>query len=383
MRYGDLKFYDKDFTPLAVFPRCTSVNWTLNFCGFGTAEIHMEKTEEVVRLLTENEYLFITQGDFQAVVTGIKIDTECVIFGKTPEWLLTKFLICNFRASNYISTGISASSVSCGAVKTAIGDKVTLITEPDESDESNKSGFFKEGAVSVYEIVESLLKSENLGFSFRFNVTDKSFTFKTLKGKENELLIISEEYKTSYDESFTVDLQKEASGGIYYHEPVYCGEWDADLNEPYLSVTPSNFGKYYTVITAGTKFGLTFSVGDKIFCTGKNGRFHRTKEAKAFPVTILPEDKGIFSWSAALDKTNENEANEELKGFKTEKITSFKTKNLVFGKDFSLGDILKTSYSSGDFCVTDKKIVTSVHLWEESGDFGCVPTLEKIIEEEN
>lgn len=378
MKYGDLRFYDKDFSLLAVLPRCVSVNWRLNFCGYGTAEIYLEKTEDIVRLLTENEYLFVTQGELQAVITGIKIDTECVIFAKTPEWLLTKFLVCDFSAEDFTSKQISASALACMAVDAALSDKVTLNTEPDETDESDKSKFTKEGAVSVHEIITELLKGENMGFSFKFNASDKSFTFKTLKSKKNETAVISEEYKTSYDESFTMDLQNEATGGVFYHTPVYCGEWDASSNKPALREIASNFGNYYTVTVSGRQFGIVFTAGEIIICKDKSGAFSRDSEAKPFPVKIPPEDKGIFSWSKGFNNKTENEATEELKNSKREESTSFKTKNLVFGKDFSLGDILKTSFSKDGFCVTCEKIVSSIHLWDEAGDSGCLPTLEKI-----
>ncbi len=146
MNYGDLRFYDKDLSLLASFPRYISVNWQVNFCGFGRAEIYLKKTEELVKILTGNEYLFITQGDFQAVVTGYKIDSECAIFAKTPEWLLTKFFVLDFS-----SQAVSASAVSCNAVETALGGKVSLKTIEAEGDKTDKTGFSKEGAISAYD----------------------------------------------------------------------------------------------------------------------------------------------------------------------------------------------------------------------------------------
>ncbi len=221
-----------------------------------------------------------------------------------------------------------------------------------------------------------------MGFSFRFNPSDKSFIFKVLKSRKNNGAIISEEFKTAYEESFTMDLQNEATGGIFYQKPINCGDWNAQTNTPALYETPENFGKYYTVTTGAMRFEIVFFPGDKIICMDKSGKFSKVEEAKPFPVLIEPEDNGIFSWSSMLLKTNETEAKEELSKFKREENASFKTKNLVFGKDFFLGDIIRTSLSCEGAQEKDERIVTGIHLWDEAGNRGSLPTIEKLKEKE-
>ena len=386
MVYGDLKFYDKDFSILSIYPDSISVNWQVKFKEYGTAEIHLPKSADTVKLLTENKYLFITQGDLQGIVTGYKLDDECVIFAKTPEWLLTKFVVADFNARNLVNdvlkTSVSASDLACLAVESALPESVKLYTETDKNDTSNQIDFFCDGAKSLYFLIREILKDEKLGFSFRFNVLDKSFRFKVLSAKENEDVRICSEFKTIYDESFICDLQNEAESVVFYQKVTDCGKYDAYSDDPRLYISPDNYGKFYTVTSSSFRVGLDLNEGDIILCKDKSGKFTKVTEAKPFPVVIGGQDNGIFSWSVALDNADEQEAQEKLKTLKCDESFSFKTKNLVYNKDFFLGDILKTSYVSEGFSVTDKKIVTGVHLWEESEGVGSLPTMEKITEEE-
>ena len=48
----------------------------------------------------------------------------------------------------------------------------------------------------------------------------------------------------------------------------YKGTWDASTNTPTLPETPAKRGDYYVTSTGGTRFGLTFEVGDWIISDG-------------------------------------------------------------------------------------------------------------------
>ena len=380
MRYGDIKIYDKDLTLLSIIPRYISVNWKLSFKSYGTAEIHLPKNEKIVELFTQNKYLFVTQGDMQAVVTGIKIDKDLTIFAKTLEWLLTKFWVCDFCARGLFretnDESVCAPKLASLVVKYVLGETVDLKIDYFEDDKTNLIDYEAEGAKNVYTIVRECLSEQNYGFSFRFDATEKCFIFKALLGKENQNIQLCDEYKTSYDSSFTYDIQNCASGGVYYHKLTDCGEWDVDRNIPELRVSSLNYGKYYKATSSGNRMGFNVFKGDIVLCDNKEGRFRVVSEAKPFPVVFAPEENGIFSWSESLSKTDEESAREELSTFKPEESLVCKTKKLEYGKDFVLGDILKTVFTAGDFKAVSKKIITAIHLWDETEDFGAMPTME-------
>lgn len=385
MQYGDIRFYDENFTLLYIAPRYISVNWQLKFREYGTVEIHLEKSAETVELLTAHKYLFIEQDDWQAVVTGIKIDTDCAVFARTPEWLLTKFWISDFSAEealeNELLSATTAASVACCLVREGIPDSVSLLTEDEDSDDTDCASFAVTEATDLYSAVRNCLTDEKTGFSFSFDTESKGFVFCVCRGKENTDVVLSDEYKTSYDGSYTFDLQREASGGVYYQRVTNGGRWDPDANEPELKIDPKNYGMYYTASAAGKGVGLIVEEGDILLCSNKNGRFKIVEEAKPFPVVFEPEERGIFSWCAVLSSDTEDAATRELKSLKAESTVSCKTKKLVYKTDFYLGDIIRTQFVSGDFVFLVKQIISGVHIWDDAQEFGCIPEATQLTEE--
>ena len=81
------------------------------------------------------------------------------------------------------------------------------------------------------------------------------------------------------------------------------------------------------------------------------------------------------------DAVNEKEAKKALEQISPESQFSFKTK-LEYGTDYKIGDILNTRFYGKDTCISERKLVSEIHLWSERGDMGASPTLTDIDKED-
>lgn len=373
MELKDIKIYNKDFKLLAVIPRFVAANWELKFCGYGCGEIEIERDDEIVSILYDNEYLFLVQDGIQSVVTGYKIGKSCTVFTRTLEWLLTKFVADNVTAGNNLSNTIE--NILSTLPKNF---EFEFSGIEDEYDMSNYK-FTK--ARDIYSEIAECIGDKNVGFTFRVDFASQVFKFSLVLPQENKDLLMCDEYKTSYDTELTHHIQDKASGAVYYHDVTYMGEWRPSANEPTLAENPKHFGNYYKVTEDGRRFGIDFLKGEFILCKSRDGKFCKVTKAEPFLTSIPPEDNGIFSWSEMIDAHNEKEAAEILSHKKSMDLLTAKTK-LSYKKDYNLGDIIKTKFYGRDKDVTVKKIVTEIHLWTEYGQTGESPVMKDLNEED-
>lgn len=377
MQFEDLRVYDKDFNILAIFPEYLSVNWEIKYKEFGLGEIELERTEKVVQLLTNNKYLFVFCGDIQAIVTGYKIGEVVTVFLRTTEWLLTKYVVENFKVYNLDGS----LSVGTCTISELIEYILNKYLHPDfnvefkglDNDESDVSDFVLERPETVYSVIRKIISDEKHGFRFFWDADNKRFVFSLLSAEENNDIFLCDEYKTAYDSEYSFDLQDEISGGIYYQDVTYMGRWDPVENEPYLTASPEYYATYYTVSTDGERFGLEFKRGDVILFNDKSGGLARRDKAEPFLVKITPDENGIFSFSGVLSAGEEKSAEEEIKQSKALGMLTCKTK-LKYKENFKLGDIVRVVYFAGDMSYEKKKMISEIHLWDEPDDTGAMPT---------
>ncbi len=374
MRLEDIRIYNKDLELIHIIPRFVAANWEIKFSEYGTGEIELERSDEILKLLAGNQYLFLVQGDIQSIITGYKIGKNCVIFTRTLEWLLTRFVVKEVKKSDGLN-GIVENIL--GALPKAFNLNFYGL----ESDDFDMSGYTFERATDVYSAVKSAIPDVKLGFSFRADFKNKEFTFMLNRAKENIDLLLCDEYKTSYESEYIYDIQSKAKGAHYYHDITYMGRWDPQKNEPELLVSPENYGHYYIVSNDGYAFNSNISKGDIIICKKASGEFEVTSEAEPFLVEIPADSDGIFSWSIMLNARNAHEAESELKQMKELNMLSMKTR-LEYGTDYRLGDIIETKFYGKDIAISVKKLVSQIHLWVEREDSGSNPTIIDISEEE-
>jgi len=372
LQFGDLRLYNKDFNLLSILPKYLSANWEIKFKEFGLGEIELEKTDEIVSLLTENKYLFLFQDDIQSIITGYKIGETVTVFLRTLEWMLTKYTVEKFEVNNLADNVSTISALLEYILSTYLHPDFNVEFSGVE-DMSDVSDFVSENLETVYSVIRKILSDDKYGFRFFWDDEQKRFVFSLLLAKENKDILLCDEYKTTYESELSFDIQGEISGGAFYHSVKNMGKWDAENNEPYLNVTPVNYAKYYTVSADGTCMGLSVVKGDIILCKDKSGQFSIVDEAKPFLVKIPPEENGIFSFSGVLNAHDSKGAEDEIKATKALDMLSCKTK-LSYKEDFNLGDIVKVKFFAGEKFYEKKKLIKEIHLWDEPDDTGIMPT---------
>ena len=375
MKFQDIRIYDSEFNLLMILPRYLSVNWEIKFCEFGLGEIEFEKTEEIVDVLTKNKYLFLVQGDIQSIVTGYKIGEICTVFTRTLEWLLTKFCVKKFAATdmNILTYGGRNKSNLIKFVLSENLHKDFGLEFSGLGDAEDMTEFVSEAPSDIYSVIKNIINDKTTGFKFYRDFEKGCFVFRMLTATKNPDVILCDRYKTSYDSEYNFDIQDEASGGIFYHDVKNMGRWDASTNTPTITLDPSNYGKYYTVSTDGKLMGEYFYKDQIILCKSTGGAFEIVDKAEPFLVELPPEDKGIFSWTAALTSGDTLSAKKELSQKKALDMLTCNTQ-LSYMEDFNLGDIVKIKFFAQNLSCEKEKLISEIHIWDEPESSGAVPT---------
>lgn len=375
MKFEDIRIYDGDFNLLAILPGYLSVNWEIKFCEFGLGEIQLEKTEEIVEILTDNKYLFLVQGDIQSIVTGYKIGEICTVFTRTLEWLLTKFCVRKFAVED-LGTSAYGKWNKCNLIRYVLTENLHedfSLEFTGADDDEDLSEFVLEDGSDIYSVIKSIIGDKTTGFKFYRDFEKGHFIFRLLTAVENTDVILCDRYRNSYDSEYNFDIQNEACGGIFYHEVKNMGRWDAAANNPTIDKDPSNYGKYYTVSTDGTIMGEDVYKDQIILCKRQDGIFEVVDKAEPFLVELPPEDKGIFSWTAALSSRDTLSAKKELSEKKVLDMLTCNTQ-LSYMEDFNLGDIVKIRFFAQNLSCEKQKLISEIHLWDEPESSGTVPT---------
>ena len=381
MKFEDIRVYDKDFELLTILPNYIAVNWEIKFSEFGLGEIELEKTEENLSLLTENEYLFMFQGDIQSIVTGYRIAETITVFTRTLEWLLTKFAVGDFTAIQFMQDGLigdykKATILEC-ILKNKLHQDFNIKFSGFSDDQTEMKRFVHKGLSDVYSVIKSIIDDGKTGFKFYRDLKAKRFVFSILTTSENTNAVLCDEYKTSYDSQYHYDIQKRASGGLFYHNIYDKGEWNAQTNTPNLYDIEANCGDYYTISEGGYIFGKSWHKGKVIICKNAKGSYEEVEKAEPFLIELPPEENGIFSWVTALEADDLESAQKEMDSIKILDQLTCKTR-LSYPEDFKLGDIVVTKYFVKNLSREKKKLITEIHLWDEPDGSGAMPTTKDI-----
>ena len=284
----DVLFYDFDFNLLADIPRAVSINFEKKYCGFGTAEMHFSIVESrVLEILRLNPYIFCKCGDDTAIVTGWKTGKDIAVFGRTPEWLLTRRGIKPFE-----QTGKTAEEIAINVVKSSAQDCI---------DVSGVSGMGKAISFSIdkvrvlHDVVVEILKPQGLGFIVRPDISGKRFVFSVYSGIEQNC-VVSLSNKTAYDFVYTVEKQDMVTSSGWYEQQVEnMGDWSAIDNLPaLLDNQPENMYKFYRIASESldangyevTRFGLVCRKGCYLYCNTADGKWKISQS--------LPKPEWVF-----------------------------------------------------------------------------------------
>lgn len=335
----DIRFYDFEFNLLHIEHRIASVNWTLYFNGIGSFEIHLPHSERLKKLF-DNKYVVAVQGSLQAVITGRQcVKNECVFYGKTVNWLLSKRVCLPFKLSS-VDLARDVESIARYVVTQGFGD---LISEnifafgqrviPEGEKPYSGYNFWRNTANSCSDVVKDCLDDGKCGHELRFDVQNKQWIFAVIPSHETNI-ILSEANQNSYENTYSSDLQSAAYGG-YYEEPAY-----TEIDE---------------------------ETGDSV-----------EYPAKWKHISSSNPLSGIYQWEEVLSGSSASEARSSLKEKKIKEEFTSKVRKLMFKMDYMLGDFIRIQTDFPEVSSINKCQVVGVNLWYEYNNEGAEPILEII-----
>lgn len=376
----DIRIYDYEFNLLHIEHDISSCNWTFYENAVGTFEMHFPLTSRLVSVAMEHRYLVAVQGRKQAVITGRQLDTEGVLYGRSCNWLLSRFCVSEtFDTDALFDAGTIAARDAQTVCRYIFGLAMDgLMVFEMDADSSFGDVYVENKTVTpVLDLVQGCLTKDGAGHEVLFDVANKRWVFRMTKGKTLSV-ILSEDNRNAYEAAYTEDMQDYFTGGWYEQAMEDMGEWDAANNSPYLANNlPANFARAYRVSAAGTRFGITFAEGEYIVCRDKAGVWEKAEKAEAFLVHIPSALSGLYAWESSLDGASEDEAAQALRKKRIEQALTAKVRGLTYGKDYALGDSVRAEIKKGTFKQGLLKKITGVNLWYESNDIGEEPIMEE------
>lgn len=385
----DIRFYNFEGQLLAIAHDVVTVSWRVCYNDIGTFEGHFSLHSPFVPDIAQQPWLVAVQGGLQAVITGRQIGEELVLYGKTPNWLLSKRVIPPFVTSD-ITTGAQGGTTISQVVQW-IFSKAFDSQDPIEQaqDEGSFSQdpitFWRNTANSAFEIIRDCAERDNGGHRITFDPSSGSWVFQLYKGQERELML-SEDNRNAYETVYTEDVTELADAGWYGRELSSRGDYDPVANQPPLQQQcPENFAKYYRISQTGTRFGLTMTEGDYLLCDTPQGQWRVVDGEEMQQIDCLwlklqgpEENSGIYRWDSILDAQTQSSAETELKEKKKTQEITLVTRDVLYGQDYELGDVVRVQKSSGGVQLVQNKRISAVTIWYEQGNSGQQPEFSEV-----
>lgn len=307
---ADIKFYDFELNLLHIDNAYSSVDWLLKFNDIGTFEAHFPINSPVTRLCMENEYIIAVQGDNQAVITGKKASSDFALYGRTPNWFLSKRVTPNF-SQMYYSPEFTAKQLVAAAMADVSNFKIVRT-----SGFTTKIRFWRNVYNPTIKVVSECLARVSAGHKMWFDISEKKLKYCAVKPAQRNI-IISRTNMNALNITYTDDFQDSANGGYY-------------------QVTDETTGE------------MTWT-------------------------EIASDKTGLYRWVQVLGGDNEYDAEASLKTKKRKRNVTFDVRGLKYGTDYALGDVVTVKSEFGGYRRTDKKQITEVNIWYENGNSGEKP----------
>ena len=321
----DIRLYDHNFNLLKILnltgehANVSSVNWKVMFNDAGMFELHFNKNDEdIIRVALENEVLIAVQergADSGDALAAVIIGKQLARDGVLYGRTLNHLL--TYRVINKFD-----GSASLKKAETIAREKVAaacdFITLGSVSGIADTVKFSRDTAESAFDVARDVLEMVGAGHKVTADVANKTFVFSVLKPKTNNNFVLSQNNNNAYDEEYLEDGQEYFTGGYYFNSGGVLTYY-----------TPSN-----------TLSGL------------------------------LRRDR-FFSGSDV------ERVKEELAKCAVRRESRIKTRGLLWGRDYQLGDTLKNQTAFGAARVVSQKVV-GVRLWYEAHDIGEEPILLEV-----
>lgn len=297
-----IRFYNFAFKLKHIEPKFVSSSWKVCYNAEGTFEAHFPIESEVLSLVAQNKYLVAVQGEFAAIITGYEAREDFAVYGRTCNWILKKRLVLPFE-----STNVYSGKFACDTVSGAFSDVPNFKVSAESY--GKIISYAKDGISTVYDVIKESLNMGSIGHTVRFDTQNKRWIFATVSSKETDLMV-SESLKNASDTAITADILDLADSGYYKKRTE---NTDGSLNEE------------FTLLSGGTK-------------------------------------SGIYRWEAILLGSSENEALAALKSKKENSELALSTHGIFYGKDYSLGDIVRVQIVKGALKKTAKRKISGVNV---------------------
>lgn len=353
----DLYFYDFNFNILHILPKSKAVNYSLYYNKIGTAEIHMELSGKILKLLKEYE-MFAVQGSVQWMVTGYKVNRyEIIIFGRTLNYLFSRRAVLPFATVNTdpeslvrqlvrdaYMTDKSSITLKDGRVipvADADGNNYTLKKQDNfmladkVGEEFKASTYRRDTGQALSDCVSDYLDCIRCGHDITADIKNKQWVFKIFKGDNHEMLL-SEQNRNCTDTEKTVEKQD------YYN----CG---------FFEKTSSDEG------SEGEDPEVDSDVASDWFFV---------------PGTGTNTDIPLLRFEAVLSGTTNSEAKQSFATKKVKENVTITLKKLKFGKDYRLGDRFRVNCIFDGVSETQTVYVSGINISFENDVYNEVPKLE-------
>ena len=303
-----LLFYNFDFELIYAEPKVKSINWSLYHNQIGTFEAHFPLSSELTAITSENRYIAVCDGEKSALITGREVNDELVLYGRTPNWILSKRI-----APKTESVTEKAGIICKNLVENAFSDvSGFVVLPPPESDEITVE---RTSFCTVYDAVKNYLSEANLGHGVDFDAKNASWRFSVTNGREIPLLI-SESNKNAYDTSLCEDILDLADCGYYGDDGYIAGNnqgiyrWETILTgttetEASAELSKSKINNEILLKLRGLKFGEDYRLGDTLRIQISKGKW-RVTERKYISGVRISEKNGHIEETPIFSETGGN-----------------------------------------------------------------------------
>lgn len=370
---SEIRFYNFEFVPLCIETEIISLYKTVYYNDVGIFEARISPFSKAFLKILNEPYLLAEEDKTLYIITAKQAGEECVVYGRTPNWFLTKRIVEPFTSDNLLSAGeISSKNIEdilrLLVSKSFTKDKGNFLLA-DKAGITLESDIRRLNYDSLYNVVTELLSSCSAGHRVYYDKSRKRWIFEIIKGRENPL-IIGEAQKNSVSSEYIENALDYANVGVYEKDFEDMGNWDAENNEPtLLHYSPESLGKRYYVSNSGTQFGISFEKGDYAAYLKSDGYLYKCDGETGYMQKVLSDDykDGIYCWEDALTSKTEETAKEELSGKRRQKEIETETDSLKLGEDYFLGDLVRVQKKIGNSFFTFQKRVIGTEYRLQNG----------------
>lgn len=341
-----VRVYDFGYKLLAETDRAFSREWNLRFNGIGSFEGSFDISGEMCRVFADNRVLVLTDGDKQCVCTGSKIGNRLFVYGRTPEWLLSKRVVLPFKSREIFGEEYTDPETialyllgaayktphltdSTGAASSVIDSDAVcedLILPEEGTSAKLERYFWRNAANTLSDVIGDLCDLCGEGYRLRFCPEEKLWRFEFVRGRTLDL-IISKSLKNAYDMTLSHSVIDSAAGGYY------------ELSSDKAEDETRTYG---------------YLEGER------NGT-------------------GLLKWETVLSgASGESEARSKLAACTDAKKIDCEVTGARYGTDYELGDVLRVQAEIGGYRATLSRRITGVSIICDSNGTSVKPEFEDI-----